>query len=176
MPEKKKAMKKAAKPAVQSAGPGMVFSKQSFFIPNRGPNGGRVAAPVAPVAPVVKPNSNGFARFEPKRRYVYDKVTGEAYAEWIDNVAVCIHTGQELFRSRAAKSEDFSLSSGGGAVAPPLDFSVPKQRHPNDYSISTDDMIASGFLSLDAFKAPDGAAVRLKDYELYLERKREEEG
>lgn len=33
-------------------------------------------------------------------------------------------------------------------------------------------MLASGFITLDAFKAPDGAAVRLADYERYLEEKK----
>ncbi len=173
MPEKKKPTKKAVKPAVQSAGPGMVFSKESFFMPNRGPNGGKVAAPLAPVEPALQSVSNRFSRFEPQRRYVYDKVTCEAYAEWINNVAVCVHTGEELFRSREFKSEELSLGVGGVA-AEPFDFSVPKQRHPSDYSVSTDDIIASGFLSLDAFKAPDGAAVRLVGYERFLRCKREE--
>jgi len=170
MPKK---AKKAAVP-VQSAGPGMIFSKESFFVPSRGPNGGKVAAPVVPVAPTSQTNGGRFAQFEPQRRYVYDKTTGEAYAEWINGVAVCIHTGQELFRSRGYQRDEISFCAGEGGKVEPFDYSVPKQRHPNDYSISTDDMIASGFLTLDAFKLPNGAAVRLVDYESYLKRKKED--
>ena len=167
MPVKKKVIKKVAMSAVQPAGPGLVFSKQSFFLPSRGPNGGKVSAPVVPVASAFQPNFTRFPQYEKPRRFVYDKSTGEAYAEWINNVAVCVITGQELFRSRDAPMTD---GAEGGVEVPPFDYSVPKQRHPNDYSVSTDDMIASGFLSFEAFKAPDGAAVRLVDYEQYLER------
>ena len=163
MPVKKKVVKKVAMSAVQPAGPGLVFSAESFFLPSRGPNGGKVSAPIVPVASAFQANFTRFPQYEKPRRFVYDKSTGEAYAEWINNVAVCVNTGQELFRSREAPMAD-------GAGVLPFDYSVPKQRHPNDFSVSTDDMIASGFLSLEAFKAPDGAAVRLVDYEQYLER------
>jgi hypothetical protein len=174
MPDKKKAKKSPAVP-VQSAGPGMMFSKDSFFIPNRGPNGGKVSIPVAPVVPVPQygSNNNRF-QFPPQKRFVYEQGTGIAYAEWIDGVAVCVHTGQELFRSRGfAAPLDESYGSESG-VMQPHDYSVPKQQHPNDFSISTDDMLASGFITLEDFKAPNGAAVRLVDYEIFLKQKRDD--
>jgi hypothetical protein len=155
------------KTVVQPAGPGMMFSKQSFFLPGRGVDGGKVPVPVAQVE---QQQSVGFKKFEPQRRFVYDKVTGVEYAEWINGVAYCLNTGEELFRSRNATGEEAS-SSGQDK---PFDFSVPKQRHPNDYSIDTNDILASGFLSLSDFKAPNGAAIRLIDYENYLKRERED--
>ena len=179
--QKKPVAKKKQAAPVQTAGPGMVFSRQSFFLPNRGPGGGKVPAPVAkPVAPPSF-NSNRFANYEPVRRFVYDRSTGEAYAEWKGDVAVCIHTGQELFRSRKSREVDsameFGFDDGGGpALAAPFDYSVPKQRHPNDFSVSTEDILASGFITLDDFKAPDGAGVRLVDYEAFLKRKEAEGG
>ena len=170
MPDKKKAKKSQAVP-VQSAGPGMMFSKGSFFIPNRGPNGGKVSIPTPPVLPVSQYGNNGNRfQFTPQRRFVYEQGTGIAYAEWIDGVAVCVHTGQELFRSRGAVDESFACGSGGGSMQP-HDYSVPKQRHPNDYSVSTDEMLASGFITLEDFKTSNGAAVRLVDYESFLKRK-----
>jgi hypothetical protein len=163
---KKKSVKsKIAEPA---AGPGMMFSKKSFFVPKRGPDGGKVPIPV--VAPVANGFSS-FQRFEPARRFVYDKSTGEAYAEWINNVAICIHTGEELFRSsRYAQQEDIADSSS--MFEEKFDYSVPKQQHPNDFSISTDEMLESGFISLSDFKAPNGAAVRLVDYEMFLKQRK----
>ncbi len=52
---------------------------------------------------------------------------------------------------------------GSGGMQARFDYSVPKQRHPNDFSVSTEDMLASGFMTLDAFKAPNGTVVRLRD-------------
>ena len=169
MPAKKKAKRTPPVP-VQSAGPGMMFSKGSFFIPNRGPNGGKVSIPLAPVLPVSQygNNDNRF-QFTPQRRFVYEQGTGVAYAEWINGVAVCVHTGQELFRSRSFAA-DLDESAGSGVMQAP-DYSVPKQLHPNDFSVSTDEMLASGFITLEDFKAPNGAAVRLVDYEIFLKRK-----
>ena len=168
---KKKCTVKPALAAVQTAGPGMMFSRRSFFLPKRGDDGGKVPVPVVKE---VQP-SPFFQRFEPARRYIYDRTSGEAYAEWVGDSAVCLTTGQELFRSRRSQGDD-SFDLGGKAHGAafeqmPFDYSVPKQRHPNDYSISTEDILASGFITLDAFKEPDGAAVRLKDYEAFLKAK-----
>jgi len=177
MPPKKSKLK-ASVPAAKAepAGPGMVFSKGSFFIPGRGVDGGRVPAPI--VAPPAQQNGRPFSQYVPARRFIYNKDTGEAYAEWINDVAICIHTGQELFRSRRNQQpQDGGNEFGdGGGGAQPFDYSVPKQCHPNDYSISTVDMLASGFITLNDFKKPDGAAVRLVDYELFLKKKQEEAG
>ena len=176
---KKPVAKKKPVVPVQTAGPGMVFSKQSFFLPNRGPGGGKVPAPVP--KPTAQPSNRFFAPYEPVRRFVYDRDTGEAYAEWVGDAAVCLHTGQELFRSRRGRQDggEFGGSGGfgddGGGPLPvaPFDYSVPRQRHPNDFSVSTEDILASGFITLDAFKAPDGAGVRLVDYEAFLKRQKE---
>jgi hypothetical protein len=157
-------------PLAQSAGPGMMFSKPSFFLPKRGPGGGKVAVPKVEEKPAFNFNHSS-SQFQPQRRFVYDKLTGEAYAEWMNGVAVCIHTGQELFRSRRIENSEAEDGGGEGFVQQPFDYSVPKQRHPNDYSIITDEILASGFITLDDFKAPNGAAIRLRDYEAFLLRK-----
>ncbi len=165
--KKMKSMK--SKIVESAAGPGMMFSKKSFFIPNRGPDGGKV-----PIPEVVPPPVNGFQpfqRFEPVRRFVYDKSTGEAYAEWINNVAVCIHTGEELFRSNRYSQQENDWAEGDLSFEVKFDYSVPPQRHPNDFSVSTIEMLESGFISLGDFKAPNGAAVRLVDYERFLAEK-----
>jgi hypothetical protein len=180
-PKAKKAVSAPKPPPVQSAGPGMMFSRESFFLPKRGPDGGKVAIPVKAENAAAPGDSRFFSRssFQQQRHFVRDKVTGEPYAEWVNGVAVCIHTGQELFRSRRCYQEggnstgqygdDESFGGAGGcAAARPFDYSVPKQRHPNDYSVSTDEILASGFITEDDFKAPDGAAIRLADYEAYV--------
>ena len=162
------AKKRIVKAKIAEAGPGMMFSRKSFFIPKRGPGGGKVPIPV------VAPPANGFSsfqRFEPVRRFVYDKSTGEAYAEWINNAAICIHTGEELFRSGRYREDDMCGDSAS-MFEETFDYSVPKQRHPNDFSVSTNEMLASGFISLSDFKAPNGAAVRLDEYERFLKEKK----
>jgi hypothetical protein len=176
-PKKAAAAKPRSAPAgskalpVQSAGPGMMFSKESFFLPKRGPDGGKIAVPQKDAHPPVDPRFP--QRFQPQRRFIRDRNTGEAYAEWINDVAVCIHTGVELFRSR--RSEQYAACGEGDACGAPMvaahDYSVPKQRHPNDFSVSTDEVLASGFITVDDFKPPDGAAIRLRDYEAFLARK-----
>lgn len=164
MPVKRPAVAKAKKKVVialvQSAGPGMMFTKDSFFVPSRGLNGGKVAVPVP-----VDEQPMQYRPFVQQRRFLHDKETGEAYAEWVNNVAVCIHTGEELFRSRTCQEDECGYNE-----QQPFDYSVPKQQHPNDYSISTDDIVASGFLTLGDFKMPNGAAIRLADYERHLKR------
>jgi hypothetical protein len=217
-PKKPKSAQPPLSAAEQSAGErGMMLSKSSFFLPKRGPGGGKVPLVVVPANNSNTANHSSLNRpqgnratmqfsSEPRRRFIFDKTTGEPYAEWVDDVAVCVHTGQELFRSRRSvmmrreRAEEFGAGEaeldfssydpasgtaaalGGGCcdaeaammmMQPRLDFSVPKDtvRHPNDFSISTEDMLASGFITLDAFKAPDGAAVRLVDYERFLQEK-----
>ena len=135
-----------------------IYSKPSFFLPSRGPDGGKVSTPSSTVTPPPR-----VSQFVKQRRFLYDKDTGEPYAEWVDNVAVCVTTGEALFRSRKEEFEE--------TVSQCCDFSVPKQRHPNDFSVSTVDMVASGFLSLEDFKLPNGAAVKMVDYERFLENK-----
>ena len=175
-PPKLKKPKPKPKPApkpVQSAGVGMMFSKDSFFIPKRGPDGGKVAIPkVEEVQPF---GNNRFpSKFQPQRHFIYDKVTNEAYAEWVDGSAVCIHTGNVLFRSRRVEQDDGFMQEDNGFAFKP-DYSAPKQQHPNDYSISTNEILASGFITVHDFKEPNGAAIRLVDYEAYLKTKKEQD-
>ena len=178
-PPKKKKISAVKPPlaSVQSAGPGLMFSRTSFFLPNRGTDGGKVPAPVVVSSALPSPFER---RFEPMRRFIRDRETGEPYAEWIGESAVCLSTGQELFRSRRSRlneEDEFAAAFEGGEASGGmqvrLDYSVPKQRHPNDYSVSTEDMLASGFITLDAFREPNGAAVRLRDYEAFLKEKEE---
>ena len=110
------------------------LSKQSFFIPNRG--GEKRVKKAEEVKPVE-------AKDEPPRRhFLYNKVTGEAYAEWIDGVAYCLETGREIFKSR------HSLAEGERK----FDFS-PTTHHPNDPTIYTLDLIKAGFIDIIACPA-----------------------
>ena len=162
--------------SVSSAGPGMMFSKTSFFIPKRGPDGGKVALPkVVEAKPAFGAPRFPTSGFQPQRHFVRDKDTGDAYAEWINGEAVCIHTGEVLFRSRRAQQGDDEyayVQTESAAVLFKPDYSVPKQRHPNDYSYSTDEILASGFITVDDFKEPNGAAIRLADYDAFLKQKK----
>ena len=164
--------KPTAASSLSSAGPGMMFSKESFFVPKRGPDGGKVALPKVEDKPAFGNRFPTFG-FQPQRHFVRDKDTGDAYAEWIDGEAVCIHTGEVLFRSRRTEDE-FAFARDDSVMAFKPDYSVPKQRHPNDYSYSTNEILESGFITIDDFKAPNGAAIRLADYDAFLERKKKE--
>ena len=104
----------------------------------------------------VKPHHQQYVK---QRRFVYDEDTGEPYAEWIDGEAICLETGEVLFQSRARREED------NANVFPEklmeinkFDFAIPApgSRHPLDPAICSQDLIDTGVLSIDHFRA--GAA------------------
>jgi hypothetical protein len=90
--------------------------------------------------------------FVQRRSFLYDRHTGEPYAEWIGGQAVCLETSEVLFESNR------SWHNGGGEAVK-FDFTPPKQRHPKDPSIDTQDLIDAGILTLEDFGK--GVAVAL---------------
>jgi hypothetical protein len=123
------------------------LSKQSFFLPNRG---GEKRVKVQETKPAEQKSDDNF---RPKQHFLYNKVTGEAYAEWVDGVAYCLETGREIFRSRHYAEEERKY-----------DFSPPTH-HPNDPTIYTLDLVNEGFI--DIVNAPN---LTQKQYERWMAR------
>ena len=119
MPQKKKPKPAAPLP-----------TKASFFQPKR-EYCETVTVKVEPTVPA------------PRQRLLYDKETGMPFAEVIDNAAVCLHTGQELFRfkEREQRAEEPLFAAG-------FDFTPPGGRkHPNERSVDVRAMVDAGILS-----------------------------
>jgi len=116
MPQKKK------KPSAPIALP----TKSSFFEAKREYRE-ITAAKTAPVA-------------QPRQRLLYDKETGMPYAEVIDNAAVCLDTGQELFRFKE-RGDQQTVVNG-------FDFTPPSgKKHPYERSVDVRALVAAGILS-----------------------------
>jgi hypothetical protein len=116
--------------------------KGSFF--KQGGSGKAISSAAA------KPVANPFftrKQFAPRRNFLYDKFTDEPYAEWIENQAVCLETGEVLFESRSG-----TWDNARSSAAAKFDFSPPKHKHPKDPSIASQDLIDAGVLTLDDFK------------------------
>jgi hypothetical protein len=86
-----------------------------------------------------------FPQREKRRFFVYDKETGEPFAEWINNVAISLETGEELFRSRRSTEEQYVFEDGRPSGF--FDFSVPTFYRADDPAIYTEDLIQCGILS-----------------------------
>ena len=129
MPQKKK------KP---SAPPPPLPTKASFFLPKREYSDDKPAvAESAPVA--VRP------RFQ---RLLYDRETGMPYAEVINNVAMCLFSGEELFRFQSAVKDDEDHHTQ--AFSNGFDFTPPKgKRHPDDRSVDVKGLVDAGIMSND---------------------------
>lgn len=84
----------------------------------------------------------GFPPREKRRFFVYDKETGEPFAEWINNVAVSLETGEELFRSRRSMEEE-----DGACYERRFDFSVPTFYRADDPTIYTADLVMMGVIT-----------------------------
>jgi hypothetical protein len=148
VPVKKAAPKKKANPITP---PALAPPKETFFKP-----GFRKAAdPPAPAAP-------SFTRqpFVPRRSFLYNKETGEPYAEWVGNEALCLDTGEVIFES----SGEGYLSRVPAAVS--FDFTPPKHKNPKDPSIGTQDLIDTGVISFDDFRKGN-SALSVEKYEEY---------
>ena len=127
-------------PKKASPAPAPPPPKNTFFKP-----GFRKAAVILP-APTAFPRQ----QFAPRRSFLYNKDTGDAYAEWMGNEAVCLETGEVLFESKG--SVDYGSSSSGGFSPAKFDFTPPKQRHPKDPSITTQDLLDADIITLEDFK------------------------
>ena len=105
-------------------------------------------------------------QFQPRRNFLYDKITNEPYAEWIGNKAVCLETGEVLFESKKGHGE---FENGGfqrGNVK--FDFSPPAHMHPKDPSISSQDLIDKGILTLEDFRVGK-AGLSVEAFNKYMQ-------
>lgn len=89
---------------------------------------------------------------EQRRFFIYNKDTGEPYAEWINNVAISLETGEELFKSRNYQPENADWK----------DYSVPTFYRADDPTIYTEDLIRSGIISEQDLAVGNGFLTREK--------------
>lgn len=174
-PPAAKKQKKTAAPPPPAPPP-----KNSFFSKPGDPSSSRAATPTPqkkPNLPPPFPQKSSFSNNShfPRRSFLYDKFTEEPYAEWIGNEAVCLETGEVLFESKRRGGEwgddddDDDLAFSGGHSAPPkYDFTPPAHKHPKDPSISSQDLIDKGILSLDDFLTGN-AGLSVEAYRKYME-------
>ena len=128
--------KASNKKAAAALPPAPAPPKSTFFEPG-------FRKPCAPT--VAEPEPAPFVRFAQRRSFVYDKYTGEPYAEWIEGRAVCLETSEVLFESNRPWQN-------GSSATVDCDFSPPKQLHPKDPSIATQDLIDAGILTVEDFR------------------------
>jgi hypothetical protein len=92
-------------------------------------------------------------------RDLYNDLTGEAYAQWINNEAVCLETGEVLFRARARSYEDGEAADDNDWRF--YDFSPPVFRRPDDPTIYTDELLRDGVITMEDFRK-NGASLTLE--------------
>ena len=92
---------------------------------------------------------------EQRRFFIYNKETGEPYAEWINNVAICLETGEELFKSRSYYEDQ-------GNQQRYMDYSVPTYYRDDDHTIYTADLIAAGIITDQDLAVGNGALTKEK--------------
>jgi uncharacterized protein YacL (UPF0231 family) len=106
---------------------------------------------------------------EIKRHFLFNNLTGEAYAEWINNEAVCLETGMVLFRSRNKTNEDMEMYEEGNWRK--YDFRVPDFRRVDDPTIYTEDLIQDGVITVEDFRM-NGAALTLERVKTWMTTKK----
>lgn len=158
--------KKKAAPA-----PKQIPTKASFFLSKR--TMVETKKPVLPTEPQSK------AAPVRQRRFLFDEGTQEAYAEIVGNAAICLETGDELFRFAEKDGvSEYQPSSSG--FQRPFDFSPPTgKRHPNDRYVDVLNLVKAGILtdedvaSQKAFTDEElmCAMDRLENYRREMERK-----
>ena len=92
---------------------------------------------------------------EQRRFFIYHKETGEPYAEWINNVAISLETGEELFKSR-------NYYEGGENQQFYMDYSVPIYYRKDDPTIYTADLIRAGIVTEQDLAVGNGALTKEK--------------
>ena len=92
---------------------------------------------------------------EQRRFFICNKETGEPYAEWINNVAISLETGEELFKSRNYYEESEKQLSY-------KDYSVPTYYREDDPTIYTVDLIAAGIITEQDLAVGNGALTKQK--------------
>jgi hypothetical protein len=92
---------------------------------------------------------------EQRRFFIYNKETGEPYAEWINNVAICLETGEELFKSRSYYEDQDNQQRY-------MDYSVPTYYREDDPTIYTADLIGTGIITKQDLVVGNGALTKEK--------------
>jgi len=97
-------------------------------------------------------DQGGDARFftarEPKRRFLYNKETNEAYAEVVDGSAICLETGEQLFRFKDSEGDKEGGGSSGFTHGVRFDFTPPGgKRHPSERFVDVPNLVKAGILS-----------------------------
>ena len=130
MPAKKK----------KTAAPTRIPTKESFFQPARQFQDVVAAAPVKSFKPpVVNPRPP---------RLLYNEGTGQAYAEVVGNAAICLDSGQELFRFKNGDDDDECNGTQNTMPKLGFDFTAPVgTRHPNERSVDIAGLMEFGILS-----------------------------
>jgi hypothetical protein len=99
----------------------------------------------------VKKDSSSFGMSGvPKRRFLYDKETAEAYAEVVGDAAMCLETGVELFRFNRNKEDDGCYGAVSSQCAPcvKFDFTPPVgKRHPDERFVDVMNLVKAGIIS-----------------------------
>jgi hypothetical protein len=149
--------KKSAKKKVILTAPPSLPPKNSFFVPGS----------VLVSSPATVPSFVRKQPFVPRRHFLYDQYTDEPYAEWIGNEAVCLDTGEVLFESKRGGGFD-EERFGQQAAAVQFDFSPPMHKHPKDPSISSQDLINAGILTIEDFKNGT-AGLSLEAFKRYMD-------
>ena len=134
-------------PPKKKTAPAPVPTKASFFAVKR--EFEEPVAVAAPVAPRFKPVEQRPV-YEKPPRLLYDKGTGMPYAEIVDDSAICLDSGVELFRFRN-RDDDEDYEDNSVVFAPTdkrLDFTPPAgKRHPNDHWVDVAGLVELGILS-----------------------------
>jgi len=130
-----------------NASPAPIPTKASFFEIKR-----EFEEPVAAVGPVprFKPVEEVRPVIQRAPRLLYDKGTGMPYAEIVDNSAICLDSGVELFSFKNRDDdEDYEDNSVAFVSAPKrLDFIPPEgKRHPDDRWVDVAGLVEFGLLS-----------------------------
>ena len=83
---------------------------------------------------------------------------------------MCLETGEVLFVSKRGDEEDFADDSSSFANDPfvkRFDYTPPAQKHPKDPSISSQDLVDKGILTIEDFRRGN-AALSLDAYTKYI--------
>jgi hypothetical protein len=154
--------KKNAAPAAR------IPTKDSFFLSKR-----TMVESKKPELPVDVPKAAPVRQ----RRFLFEQGTGMAYAEVLGDAAICLETGQELFRFGGGDDVgEYQPSSG---FQRPFDFSPPDgKRHPADRFVDVLNLVKAGILAEEdvanqkAFTSEElvCAMDRLENYRREMER------
>ena len=126
-------------PKKQAAAPVQIPTKGSFFQATK-----TMMECKKPGAPPSDPVKQAPVR---PRRYLFEKGTGEAYAEVLGDEAICLETGEVLFRFKG-RGDGADGYQGGSGFKRPFDFSPPVgTRHPDDKGVDVLNMVKAGILT-----------------------------